>query len=208
MKLQIAVDNADLALALEYADKIHDVIDIFECGTPLLMREGVHVIRSLKDRYPKMCVLADSKIMDGGAIETADLCEAGADIVTVLAVSDNATIAEVIEAAHAHGKLAMTDLMCVENIAARAKELVEMGIDLVAVHTGVDQQAQGRTPLGDLQQLVGAIDSKMSAVAGGVSMDTVADYVALEPGIVIAGGSLYNAVDVRSAVIEMKEELS
>ena len=208
MRLQIAVDNADLALALETADKVHDVVDIFECGTPVLMREGVHVVRAIKEKYPELTVLADSKIMDGGAIECADICEAGADIVTVLAVSDDATIKEVIETAHKHGRQVMADLMCIHDIAGRSRQLVEMGVDIVAVHTGVDQQAQGRTPLGDLTELVGAIDPARAAVAGGAKMSTIADYVALKPGIVIAGGALYNAPDVREATAQMKEALA
>lgn len=208
MKLQMAMDDADLELALKHADEVHDVVDILECGTPLLMREGVHVIRAIKDRYPDLCVLADSKIMDGGAVESKDICEAGADIVTVLAVSDNATIAEVVETCHAYGRLVMADLMCVHDIAGRAQELVQMGVDYVAVHTGVDQQAQGRTPLKDLTDLVGAIDPARAAVAGGVKLATIADYVALRPGIVIAGGALYNAPDVRAAAQAMKHALA
>ncbi|MCH3968591.1 MAG: orotidine 5'-phosphate decarboxylase [Atopobiaceae bacterium] len=203
----MAVDNADLNLALEYARCTHDVLDIFECGTPLLMREGVHVVRAIKEAYPDLTVLADSKIMDGGAVETTDICEAGADIVTVLALADDATVQEVIDTCHQYGSLAMADLICVTDIPARARELVTMGIDLIAVHTGVDQQAQGRTPLGDLKELVGAVDPAMAAVAGGINATTVADYVALNPGVVIAGGALYGAPDLRRAVIQMKGAL-
>lgn len=208
MKLQMAMDDADLELALRHADEVHDVVDILECGTPLLMREGVHVVRAIKDRYPDLCVLADSKIMDGGAVESKDICEAGADIVTVLAVSDNATIAEVVETCHGYGRKVMADLMCIHDIAGRARELVGMGVDYVAVHTGVDQQAQGRTPLKDLEELVGAIDPSKTAVAGGVKMGTLADYAALKPGIIIAGGALYNAKDVRAATAEMNGALA
>lgn len=208
MKLQIAVDNADMRVALDIAEKVHAVVDIFECGTPVLMREGIHVVRAVKERYPDLTVLADSKIMDGGAIECADICEAGADIVTVLAVSDDATIKEVVDTAHKYGRKVMADLMCIHDIAGRSTQLVETGVDVIAVHTGVDQQAQGRTPLGDLRELVGAIEPARAAVAGGVKMSTIADYVALRPGIVIAGGALYKAPDVRAAAVQMKGALA
>ena len=99
MRLQIAMDDGDTAHLLDVAEKIHDVIDIFEVGTPVIMLEGCHAVKAVKDAYPHMCVLADSKIMDGGALECLYLCRAGADIVTVLAVSDNATIKEVLETA-------------------------------------------------------------------------------------------------------------
>ena len=87
MKLQIAVDIADTQRVLEIAKQVHDVIDIFEVGTPVIMKEGMNPVRALKKEYPNLCVLADTKIMDGGKIECQDVCEAGADIVTVLAVT-------------------------------------------------------------------------------------------------------------------------
>lgn len=207
MRLQIAMDAGNTADLLAVADQIHDVIDIFEVGTPVIMLDGSHAVRAIKDAYPDMCVLADAKIMDGGALECRYLVEAGADIVTVLAVSDNATISDVIGVAHEAGREVMVDLMNVADIPARSRELVALGADYIAVHTAFDVQAQGRTPLGDFTELVGAIEPARAAVAGGVKQATVASYVALDPGIVIAGAALYNAPDIRQAVIDMKGEL-
>ena len=207
MKLQIAVDIADTKRILEIADQVHDVIDIYEVGTPVIMKEGMVPVRALKDRYPGLTVLADSKIMDGGALECEDICRNGADIVTVLALADNATVEEVVQVAHRYGRKVMADLICVRNIPERSRELVEMGVDYVAVHTGVDMQKRGRTPLKDLRELVKAIDPEKSAVAGGVNRKTVSDYVAERPGIVISGTALYNAPDIRAAVLEMKQLL-
>ena len=204
MRLQIAMDDGDTAHLLDVAEKIHDVIDIFEVGTPVIMLDGCHAVKAVKDAYPHMCVLADSKIMDGGALECLYLCRAGADIVTVLAVSDNATIKEVVETAHAYGRKVMVDLMCIKDIPARSREVVELGADYVCVHTGTDMQKEGRTPLKDLTELVSAIDPARAGVAGGVKMATIDQYKALKPGIIIAGGALYNAPDIRQAVIEME----
>lgn len=207
MRLQIAMDDGDTGHLLEVAGRIHDVIDIFEVGTPVIMLDGCHAVKAVKDAYPHMCVLADSKIMDGGALECLYLCKAGADIVTVMAVSDNATITEVIETAHAYGRKVMVDLMSVTDIPARSRELVELGADYVAVHTAFDVQKLGRTPLGDLRELVSAIDPSKAVVAGGVKQETIADYVALRPGIIVAGAALYGAPDIRKAVIDMEEAL-
>ena len=77
MNLQIAVDVADTKRILEIASQIHDVIDIYEVGTPVIMKEGMVPVRELKNAYPNLCVLADTKIMDGGALECKDVCEAG-----------------------------------------------------------------------------------------------------------------------------------
>ena len=204
MKLQIAVDVADTARVLEIASQIHEVIDIYEVGTPVILKEGMAPVRALKAAYPRLTVLADTKIVDGGALECEDVCRAGADIVTVLAFSDNATIQEVVEVAHRYGRQVLADLICIEDIPGRARELTHMGVDIIGVHTGVDMQKRGKTPLGDLQDLLTAVPCERAAVAGGVKLDTLDDYTALHPAIIIAGGSLYNAPDIRQAVLDMK----
>ncbi len=208
MKLQIAVDIADTKRIMEIADQIHDVIDIYEVGTPVIMKEGMAPVKALKEKYPDMTVLADSKIMDGGEIECYDICENGADIITVLALADNATIKEVVDTAHKFGRKVLADLICVTDIPKRSKELLELGVDYIGVHTGVDMQKHGRTPLNDLRELASAVPRNQIAVAGGVKMTTIQEYIAEEPEIIIAGGALYNAPDIRQAVVAMKEAMS
>ena len=208
MKLQIAIDLVSGQQALTMVEKIHDVIDIVEVGTPMIMREGRAPVKLIKEKYPTVTVLADTKIVDGGDIECADACEAGADIVTVLALADNETIKLVIETAHKYGKKVMADLICVTDIPKRAKELKLMGMDYISVHTAVDVQRLGKTPLDDLKELVSAVPSNIAAVAGGVNLKTIESYKAEKPGIIIAGGALTKAEDVRQAVIEMKTAIS
>ncbi len=208
MRLQLAMDVPEVATVMEVADLVYGIVDIFEVGTPVIMKYGNAPIRALKERYPEWTILADSKIMDGGSVECLDLVRAGADIVTVLAVSDNATISEVVETAHAYGREVMVDLMCVTDIAERSKELMGLGADYIAVHTAFDVQKYGRSPLKDLRVLVGAIDPAHAAVAGGVKQATISDYVAENPGIVIAGAALYGAPDVEQAAMDMKAALT
>ncbi len=207
MKLQIAVDIADTKRIMEIADQIHDVIDIYEVGTPVIMKEGMAPVKALKEKYPDMLVLADSKIMDGGALECRDICEHGADIITVLALADHSTIKEVVETAHGYGRKVLADLICVTDIPKRSKELLELGVDYIGVHTGVDMQKSGRTPLKDLRELMTAVPKNRTAVAGGVTLSTIREYIAEAPEIIIAGGALYHTPDIRKAVLEMKEEM-
>lgn len=207
MKLQIAIDLADSSTVLDIVDKIYDVIDIVEIGTPMIIKEGMSAVKKVKEKYAQLTVLADTKIVDGGSLECADACEAGADIVTVLAVADRETIKDVAQTAHRYGKKAMADLISVEDIAGRAKELKELGVDYIAVHTGVDTQKRGKTPLGDLRELVKAVPASMCAVAGGVKLETLEDYVRESTAIVIAGGALAGAADVRKAVLAMQQKM-
>lgn len=208
IKLQIAVDLMTEEQALRLADTIHDVIDIFEVGTPMIVRDGVHPVRRIKEKYPELTLLADTKIVDGGALECQDACQAGADIVTVLAMADNATVQGVANTAHRYGRKAMADLIQVPNIADRARELIALGVDYVCVHTAVDVQGQGRTPLEDLTVLLSAIPSKNAAVAGGITAATLPKYLDKKPAIIIMGGALSSAPDIREAVVQTQSQIT
>lgn len=200
-QLQIAVDGVEMEGALALAAALHDVVDIFEVGTPLILRSGLETVRRLKDRYPGMTVLADTKIADGGKIECGDACRAGADIVTVLAFADDAVVRGVIDMAHACGRKAMADLIHVRDIESRAAHMLELGADYVCVHTAYDLQAEGRTPLSELECLSRILPGERLAVAGGIRNETIDSYLALRPGIVIMGSALYGAEDPRAAAL-------
>ena len=55
-RLQIAVDTFTTQQALLLSDEIYDVVDLFEVGTPMILRDGVHPVRQLKERHPERCV--------------------------------------------------------------------------------------------------------------------------------------------------------
>lgn len=126
---------------------------------------------------------------------------------TVLAMADNATIRDVIDTARQYNRKVLVDLISVNDIEKRASEICDLGADFICVHTATDVQKMNRTPLGDLTRLVSAIPSAKAAAAGGISLQTVDSYVALRPGIIIAGSSLTKAPDIRKAVIDMKARL-
>ena len=101
----------------------------------------------------------------------------------------------------------MADLISVENIAAKALEMAELDVDYICVHTGVDAQKSGRTPLGDLDKLLTVLPPQCTAVAGGINMKVLSRYTTRKPGIVIAGSALCNASDPILAAKEMKEAM-
>ena len=70
MKLQIALDLVDTNTALKMVEKIQDIIDIVEIGTPMIVKEGMAPVKAMKEKFPQVTVLADVKIADGGAIES------------------------------------------------------------------------------------------------------------------------------------------
>jgi len=202
MKLQLAIDELTLTEALEVLKDIHPYIDIVEVGTPFLIDAGREAVRQIKATYPQLEVLCDAKIMDAGAYEAQLAYDAGADYVTVLGITDDLTIKGCVEQAQKQVRQVMVDLICVENFAKRVPIIEAFGVDIIAVHTGADQQQAGRTPLEDLKEDV------QVAVAGGINAETIGDYVALDPDIVIVGSGILKADDPVAAAKEMKAALN
>ena len=194
-KLQFAVDDLKLADALQLIDHIQDSIDIVEVGTPFMMDYGMDAVRTMKQQFPQLEVLCDGKIMDAGEYEAELMYKAGADYVTVLGVTDDFTIKDVVSAAKKYDRKVMVDMICVSDLKKRIKRIEELGVDVIAVHTGVDQQAQGRTPLDDLKEMRSCVKHTALAVAGGINTDTLEDYLEYEPEIVIVGGGITHSDD-------------
>ena len=88
MKLQIALDDLTMEEALVLMDTVQNHVDIIEIGTPFIYEYGMEAVRTMKKRYPDKEILADMKIMDAGYYEAEEALKAGADYVTVLAVTD------------------------------------------------------------------------------------------------------------------------
>lgn len=208
MKLQLAIDELTLTEALEVLKDIHPYIDIVEVGTPFLIDAGREAVRQIKATYPQLEVLCDAKIMDAGAYEAQLAYDAGADYVTVLGITDDLTIKGCVEQAQKQVRQVMVDLICVENFAKRVLIIEAFGVDIIAVHTGADQQQAGRTPLEDLKELKQYTKDVQVAVAGGINAETIGDYVALDPDIVIVGSGILKADDPVAAAKEMKAALN
>lgn len=195
MKLQLALDLFSLEDSLALTEKVQDYIDIIEIGTPFILEEGMEAVRQFREKFPDKKILADTKIMDAGDLEASSAFDAGADYVTVLAVTDIATIEECVATANRYGKEVVVDMICVEDIPKKIAQLEAVGVHGIAVHTGVDQQKCGRTPMDDLKVMKAHSKSSEISVAGGINLATIPEYAAQEPDILIVGGGIGNAQD-------------
>ena len=182
-------------------------VDIAEVGTPFIIEEGMRPVRELKKRFPEIEILADTKIMDAGELEASSAFKAGADIVTVLGVSNDETILGAIKAAKQHGGKIMIDMIAVKNLVERAKEIDAMGVDYICVHTAFDVQKSGKDPLDELKMINKVICNAKSAVAGGVKLSTIDEIVEEGAEIIVVGGAICNAENKSETAKEMKKHL-
>lgn len=206
-KLQIALDDVTPEAALKLLEKVYDIVDIVEVGTPFMMEYGMEVVRRIKRSFPNLEVLCDAKIMDAGEYEAGLAFRAGADYVTVLGATDDRTIADVLKAGAKAGKKVMADMICVADLKNRIARMEELGVDVIAVHTGVDQQAMGRTPLDDLKEMRACVKRTALAAAGGIKPETIDEYLKYKPEIVIVGGGIVHASDPAAAAEELAKHI-
>ena len=199
MELQLAIDLLNKEEAAELANKVKDYVDIVEIGTPIIYNEGLPSVQYMDEHIDGVKVLADMKIMDAADYEVSQAVKFGADVVTILGVAEDASIKAAIEEAHKNDKQLLVDMIAVQDIEKRAKELDEMGADYIAVHIGYDLQAEGKSPLEDLHKVKSVIKNSKVAVAGGIKPDTIKDIVAEGPDLVIVGGGIANADDPGAA---------
>lgn len=207
MKLQIALDDITIENAKKLITNVADFIDIIEVGTPFIYEYGMQAVRELKHTFPDKELIADMKIMDGGYYETMQAIKAGADYISILGVTDNKTIKDSVMACNEHGREIVVDMICVNNMQNRISELEDLGVHGLAVHVGTDQQLLGRTPLDDLALLKKTAKKAKISVAGGITLQTIDEYIKLKPDVIIIGSGLTKSENPRNEAMQIKEKI-
>lgn len=166
-------------------------VDWIEAGTPLLLAEGLHAVRRLREAFPDHPIVADLKTMDGGYLEAEMMAKAGATHVVVMGVAHPATIRAVVRAGRDFGVKVMGDIMAAPDPVACAKMMEENGVDYIIVHTGYDERGEdpARTPFDHLEKVVKAVNIPVQAV-GGLSIDQAAEMPKHGAPLVVVGAPL------------------
>ena len=200
---QMALDSLDFDGTVALATKVAPHVDILEIGTPCIKHNGIKLLETLRAKFPNNKILVDLKTMDAGYYEAEPFYKAGADICTVLGTADIGTIKGVIDVANKYGKQAQIDLINVTDKKARTLEVTKLGAHIIGVHTGLDQQAAGQTPFGDLALVTSLNTGAKVSVAGGIKAATVRQVVDAGADIVVAGAAIYGAADPAAAAKEI-----
>jgi 3-hexulose-6-phosphate synthase/6-phospho-3-hexuloisomerase len=206
--LQVALDllNAERAIAIA-KDAVKGGADWLEAGTPLIKSEGINIVRQLRAQFPGITIIADMKTMDTGALETEMAAKAGADVICLLAASDDSTIFDAVKSARKYGVKIMVDLIGIPDTVRRAKELEKLSVDYLCIHVGIDEQMHGKNPRRVLSSLVKQTNIPI-AVAGGLNSETVADMIRIGACIAIVGGAITKAKNVTEATKTIKKAMT
>ncbi|HOX36452.1 MAG TPA: orotidine 5'-phosphate decarboxylase [Candidatus Brocadiia bacterium] len=200
--LQLALDFVNLDQALRVAtEAAAGGVDWLEAGTPLIKSEGLNAVRELRRRFPSATIIADMKVMDAGRTETECAAKAGANVVHVLGAASDATISECVEAARRYDVHITVDLLgvgAIDKMVERAKQVQEMGVACLCIHTPIDMQMRGALPLDDLRAIA-AVAKIPVAVAGGINSETAPAALQAGASIVIVGGAITKSPDAKAA---------
>ena len=195
--VQISLDLTNIDEALETAAMaMRAGVDWLEAGTPLILAEGLHGVRKLREAFPGIPIVADLKTMDGGYLEAEMMAKAGATHVVVMARAHEETIRCVVSAGQAFGIKVMGDNLGCDDMVAAARWLEDLGCDIVIHHIGYDERRgiarRGLpmpSPLDQLREVVQAVKVPVQAV-GGLTLEQAIQCPAYGAPLVVLGAPL------------------
>ncbi|MCL2863070.1 MAG: orotidine 5'-phosphate decarboxylase [Methanimicrococcus sp.] len=203
--IQVALDVVESDRAVTIAEEAAlGGADWIEAGTPLIKSAGMDIIRKLRKTFPDKIILADMKTMDVGATEVEIAAKSGADIVTILAAADDMVIKQSLLSAKKYGVRIMVDFISFPDPLSRAKELEALGVDLVNVHVGIDEQMAGESPIEMLKKMAAQTDMEI-AVAGGLNPETAGEAVLAGADIVIVGSYIIHSDNVKQSAADIRK---
>ncbi|GAC1422757.1 MAG: orotidine 5'-phosphate decarboxylase [Flavisolibacter sp.] len=195
--VQISLDLTNIDEALETAAlALRAGVDWLEAGTPLILAEGLHGVRKLREAFPGIPIVADLKTMDGGYLEAQMMAGAGATHVVVMGRAHEETIKCVVRAGQDYGIKIMGDNLACPDMIGASKWLEDLGCDYIVHHIGYDERrgiaAKGMrmpNPLDQLRQIVDAVNVPVQAV-GGLSLEQAIQCPSYGAPLVVLGAPL------------------
>lgn len=209
-RLQVAVDALDMVSALGPLNKAVEHVDVIECGTILIIAEGLKSVREVRALYPGKTILADVRIAEAGSLISRQCFEAGANWVSCVAGASLATIGQVVTVANEFGGEVQVELGETYS-AERARAWRDLGVEHVIVKRSRDREAAGDLSWGesDVQRVSELADMGFTVtVTGGIKADELDVFAGAPVGVVIAGRSIMGAEDPAAAAQELRTAMN
>lgn len=208
-RLQLALDTTDLADAFRPLNRAISQIDVIECGTILIIAEGLRAVREVRALYPDKTVLADVRIAEAGTLIAKNCFEAGASWVSVVAGASLTTVAQVVKVANEYGGEVQIELGETYD-AEKAREWRRLGAQHVIVKRSRDREMAGDLTWGpdDLRRVHELADMGFTVtITGGVTAKDLETFTGAPVGVVIAGRAIAEAADPLAAATELQNKL-
>ena len=217
MSIRVAIlGYGNLGKGMECAVKQNDdmeLVAVFTRRDPATVKTLTDVKDYNEDQLLSMQDKSDVLVRFGGS--ATDLPKQTAEYAKYFIVVDSFDtharipehFANVDKAAKEYGKQTMVDMICVEDVPKRVKEIEAVGVDFIGVHVGVDQQAVGITPLEKLAEMKSCVEHSIVSVAGGINLKTIEEYKKLNPEVIIVGGGINHAKDPVAAAKAIYEAI-
>lgn len=191
MKLQITYNLANPELALELATSCAQYGDLISVGNLLIYHSGVAAIAQFRKQFPQATIVADAKLCDRAADGVKLLVQAGADVVTVLAGSDQDIIYEACQTAHQLGAKIALDLLDAFSFGQSAMDAEQLGVDIIIFrrpHDGNENE-----DLFDEWETTRGNTKLPIFFAGNVNRNNINRIINLNPHGIIIGSAITNA---------------
>lgn len=208
-QLQIALDTFDMPSALKPLNAAISKIDVIECGTVLIIAEGLKAVREIRALYPGKTILADVRIAEAGAVISRACFEAGANWVSVVAGASMTTVGQVVKVAQEFGGEVQIELG-EKYDPDQARQWRELGATQVIVHRSRDAEAAGTLTWGenDKARIRELHDMGFKVtVTGGVTAKDLSFFEGVPVGVVISGRGIVKADDPLAAATELRDTI-
>lgn len=209
-RLQIALDTTDQPTALRPLNAAIDSVDVIECGTILILHEGLDAVRNIRALYPEKTILADVRIVEAGSIIAKACFEAGANYVSCVAGASLTTIEQVTKVAQEYGGEVQVELADEHYSRERAQAWKDAGVVHAIVKRSRDLEAAGKLEwsqkdfdrIRELKELGFTV-----TVTGGIKADELDVFAGQPVDIVIAGREIVQAQDPEAAAKKLRERI-
>jgi 3-hexulose-6-phosphate synthase len=204
--LQIAMDYVEGDEVLLLAESVREYADILDIGTLLLKKEGLGVIKKVKQAFPDKLVFADTRTLDLGQLEARAVFAAGADMMSVCSIASDTTIEQAIQEARVLGKKVLVELIGMFDFRRQMKRLCNFQPNYIAIHIGIDERHTD-DPLFDRIECISPITRLPLAIAGGIKLDDIPYLLVFQPAIIVVGAAITKSPDPQDAAKEFWERI-